>query len=114
MIEAFDLAVHRVRNLEHHTMTPETANKIYDVLLAECGPFPGYADRHTFVWSICDRSDEATQEYRFQGNLGFGGKFWATNSQFYVTCYAEDRTPERNEIIERVNKRLSTIFTEQP
>lgn len=36
-------------------------------------------------------------EFRFQGTLGFGGKFWSYG--WYVNCYSEDETPARAAVI---------------
>jgi len=54
----------------------------------------------------------ATTEYRFQGTLGFGGKFRDNANRLapYVDCYSEDRTPPRSAIIEAVNAELSKLF----
>lgn len=46
------------------------------------------------------------QEFRFQGRLGFGGKFWCRDGKVYVTCYPEDETAERKLLIEKVNRAL--------
>lgn len=51
-------------------------------------------------------------EYRFCGNLGFGGKIWFhPNSAPYVTCYKEDETSERMKLIEQANLELKKFFT---
>lgn len=96
-------------------MKESTANKIYDVLLAHCGPFPSYSNRVSFVREFT--SINHTNEWRFIGNLGFGGKFWdskfwGSNRRFYVSCYREDETPERLRIIATVNAELSKIKEE--
>jgi hypothetical protein len=41
--------------------------------------------------------------------LGFGGKFWVRGGQWFVNCYKEDITPERQEIIDIANKVLEEI-----
>lgn len=53
-------------------------------------------------------------EYRFCGSLGFGGKIWAEGSPrvgwtFRVSCYPEDRTPDRDRWIAKANERLAVI-----
>lgn len=81
---------------------PALAHWIYDQLVEHAGaPEPGRADFVAFVGS------RTTCEYRFQGSLGFGGKFWNADSRYYVTCYREDETPERAERIRRVNALLA-------
>lgn len=51
-------------------------------------------------------------EWRFRGKLGFGGKVWhaSFSHKVYISCYPEDRTPERIEIIERVNIILQELY----
>jgi hypothetical protein len=48
-------------------------------------------------------------EWRFQGTLGFGGKFWNANDRWYVTCYPEDSTDERRAVIAVANERLARL-----
>jgi hypothetical protein len=53
-------------------------------------------------------------EYRFQGALGFGGKFRLRPSGLEphrVDCYPEDMNPTRRSIIEVTNKALSELDT---
>ena len=50
-----------------------------------------------------------SREFRFQGGLGFGGKFWRNNGRFYVTCYREDETPERLAMIKATNDALAAF-----
>lgn len=51
-------------------------------------------------------SDLPWHEWRFQGSLGFGGKLHFNGMRLYVGCYPEDRTPENDALIDRVNSRL--------
>ena len=75
------------------------ARAIYRILCEECGALEyGLED---FVRSC----DEIT-EYRFQGRLGFGGKFWNYGGRWYVTCYSEDQTPKRRAMINAAGRRL--------
>ncbi len=50
--------------------------------------------------------ESGCNEYRFQGLLGFGGKYWRGN---YVNCYPEDETPELRRIIDGVNQELEAL-----
>jgi len=62
-------------------MTIEKANQVYDILVTSCGaPEP---DRESFVFD--QTGDSPAREWRFQGTLGFGGKFWGDT--FNVSCY---------------------------
>lgn len=86
-------------------LTIEIANKIYDILVKEAGAPECYRDNFVYV-----ESKENCHEYRFQGDLGFGGKFWNDDNKWYVACYAEDETPERLKIIETTNKELQDFI----
>jgi hypothetical protein len=47
------------------------------------------------------------REYRFMGDLGFGGKYWSKENR--VSCYSEDETPKRLSIIHELNNVLATL-----
>lgn len=97
-------------------MNEKTANAIYDILVEECGA-PSHADsRMNFVQS---QIVEVVREWRFQGNLMFGGKFWrqeygrpSRNNSWYVNYYNEHQTPERDAMQEAANARLATLLHE--
>jgi hypothetical protein len=89
-------------------MNTEIADKIYDILVAECGATEDW--RTHFIYSTSQRYPSI--EYRFQGALGFGGKFWTDRSRWYVNCYSEDETPERATMIERTNGLLAKLREE--
>jgi len=94
-------------------LTREDADKIYDLLVAEAGA-PEY-DRSSFIWHHSeDRLASSTpSEWRFQGKLGFGGKFYVEDRGWRVGYYGrEDLTPERDAIVERVNARLLALRAE--
>ena len=77
-------------------------NDIYTILVEECGA--SETERESFVTS--QMSPDYPREWRFSGDLGFGGKFWRVSSYFYVNCYQEDETTERKTKIDKTNKRL--------
>lgn len=83
-----------------------TFAEIWTVLVDECGAPRDAMMLRQFVdqWPAC-------REFRFQGALGFGGKIWADRIQprMWVSCYPEDRTPERDAMIDRANQRLDAI-----
>ena len=90
--------------------TSAKANQIYDILIEFAGPDNYLTPRDSFVrWFVED--SRYSKEFRFQGSLGFGGKFWRNNDRLYVNCYSEDETPERMRVIERVNDALSSLNT---
>jgi hypothetical protein len=57
------------------------------------------------------QTDGYCAEYRFQGDLGFGGKFWRNDGRWYVSAYPEDvkARPERAGIIEATNAALAEL-----
>ena len=85
-------------------MNAKTANQIYDILEKECGAW--VSEREGFVYS---QTHEVIREWRFCGKLGFGGKFWRNNCRLYVNYYNEDKTKERDAMVERANKLLEKI-----
>lgn len=78
-------------------------NKVYDILAEHVGAHEHY--REFFVQDALREKHQLT-EWRFCGSLGFGGKIWRSNGKVYVNCYSEDKTPEREILIERVNRLL--------
>ena len=87
------------------------SNRIYDILVAHAGAYDdkGGCVRIQFRYFM----ESEGKEFRFQGRLGFGGKFrkdggWNGNV-WHVTCYSEDETPERRRIIEQTNEALADL-----
>jgi len=91
-------------------MTPEVANDIYNILVEECGAPESM--RENFVYS---QTNEFIKEWRFQGRLRFGGKFWRRrdDSQWDVNYYPEDQTAERDAMQARANERLADLREQQ-
>jgi hypothetical protein len=82
-------------------LNKDKANKVYDLLVSIGG-----ADermRTSFVYHHCE-SEYGCDEWRFQGKLGFGGKYYSRGNK--VCLYKEDETPERNEIRSHLNSEL--------
>lgn len=94
-------------------MTSPNSDQVYDILVEECGAHDGDMERMSFQANFHD-----FDEWRFMGNLGFGGKIWRyaiygnphRTFTFKVTCYPEDKTPELQTIIDRANARLEDLF----
>ena len=87
-----------------NNMPLELANKIFDILVADAGAQE--QDRHSFIHAQC-KDEYKCREFRFCGDLGFGGKFWVNNDRLYVSCYPEDMTKKRGDIVEKVNAKLA-------
>lgn len=90
-------------------MSEEQAQTVYDVLVQECGAPEGR--RRDFVENFTAEiaRTKNTSEYRFQGDLGFGGKFYFERRQWSVDCEPRDETPERLAMIHRANVRLAIV-----
>lgn len=85
-------------------MTTKQAQMVLNILANHAG---AYRQDHAFI--VAQTSESPCHEYRFQGLLGFGGKFWNYGGRWYVTCYSENETPERMAIIEKVNGLLAEL-----
>lgn len=79
----------------------ERANAVFDILVEHAGV--SEQQRGEFVYHF------GTREFRFQGNLGFGGKLYNDDGDLSIGCYKEDYTPEREKIIEEVNELLANM-----
>jgi hypothetical protein len=84
------------------------AGAIYDILVNVCGAHCDERERENFVQSV---GSPHFTEWRFQGTLGFGGKFWNNASRWYVNCHQEDETPARQLTIDKANVALATLRT---
>lgn len=90
-------------------LTHVEAHALYDVLVAEGGARE--TDRANFVLCYTKRDGEPLPtEWRFQGNFGYGGKFYYPN--FRVNYYAEDETPQRQQQREQANAKLANLQAE--
>jgi hypothetical protein len=87
-------------------MTRAQAHIAYNILVLFAGAHP--QDRESFVRYVTDGG--AYHEYRFQGCLGFGGKFYDSASGPSVGYYPEDATPERDAVMKRVNALLALLY----
>lgn len=95
-------------------LTLEQAWLAWDVLAEECGAKDEI--REDFVRYVTDQrmsvsrpGDSDFYEFRFQGDLGLGGKFKNIGGKWYVTCYPEDRTDERQEAVRKATDRLEAL-----
>jgi hypothetical protein len=81
-------------------VSSERKRAIWDVLVETCGAPPQMWDQFNLCFPEC-------REFRFQGDLGFGGKVWSDRGRVYVNCYPEDETPQRVALIRSANAQLS-------
>lgn len=87
------------------TLTDEQKRLVWDVLVETCGARPNQWDEFAYHFPQC-------REFRFMGHLGFGGKVWADTRRAYVTCYSEDMTKERADMIGGANSALLALAVE--
>jgi hypothetical protein len=91
----------------------ETAAKIAEILVVECGASASMLRDLGFERYVTTPSNFSI-EFRFQGALAFGGKFNADQrgERWRVTCYSEHETPARRQMIARANERLAQLERE--
>jgi hypothetical protein len=95
-------------------ITPAQANAAYDILIKYAGVRERRGVRYSFIHHV-SCAEHPTDEYRFMGSLGFGGKFRNNlnhGNTPHVDCYPEDETPERLKVIEATNAALAELFAE--
>lgn len=78
--------------------------RVWELLVAYCGAKPSQYSAFDEDWPEC-------REFRFQGNLGFGGKVWFQehDRRARVSCYPEDLTEQRERDIATVNHLLKRV-----
>lgn len=110
------------KNVEKIAFTRGILEKIYAILVNYVGASERESDRDSFVFSHL-RDKYPCNEYRFCGNLNFGGKFRndpcvpvdngkQVRGQWFVTCYLEDETIGRRKLIEATNNALMKLEDE--
>ena len=95
----------------------ELAEKIYNILVEHAGVIDMESNKQPFLYHQNGKvsrynPDGGCREYRFQGALGFGGKFYNCNGKFYVSAYSEDTGDKEQKIIDTVNELLKPIYEE--
>lgn len=90
--------------LRARPFTETEADAIFKVLVDSGGADPAEAD--TFRWVLIANH---AREYRFRGKLGFGGKLYWSRNNLRVAYYAEDQTPERDELAADLNHALARL-----
>ena len=95
-------------------MKKDVAEAIWRILVEVCGARNSMISKMQFI-NFHTSTHAIPSEWRFQGDLGFGGKFWHAGESgkaevIYVTCYKEDKNVERASKIDEANKRLAEIM----
>jgi len=83
--------------------------KVYDILVKMGGADPNPYTRSSFLYAHLE--PPTCKEWRFQGKLGSGGKYWSGGNK--VDCYTEDETPKRRRLIKKINEALAKIVTNE-
>ena len=78
-------------------------NHVYSILVSVCGA--NESDRGPFFSEML--GSDPSREWRFQGHLGFGGKYWPLQNR--VSSYPEDYTREREVIMQEANELLENL-----
>ena len=89
----------------------EAAKKIYKYLIEHGGARSHIIDnldveQDAFVWHA---SENGLTEYRCVSKLGFGGKFYNDHNTWRVGYYKEDKTQERDALVNKINKFLKEL-----
>jgi hypothetical protein len=100
---------------QNNRQIPEDlATEIFDILVKHAGYFKCSSNKQEFLQCQNESPSKLNEfggctEYRFQGKLGFGGKFWNINNKFYISAYLEDLNEDTNKTINIVNELLKPI-----
>jgi len=89
-------------------LTEDQANQVWEILVAACGASFEGDMREQFVYHA-QRESMGPLEFRFQGELGFGGKVYLEKPP-RVAYYPEDQTAERDEMVEAANEKLCLLW----
>jgi len=81
-------------------------DQAYTVLVNLGGAVPSERDRCIHFFTTTSSS---VLEWRFRGELGFGGKFWRNGTKHYVTCYKEDETKVLKKLCKEINEKLEDL-----
>lgn len=90
-------------------ITDEQADAAYSILVRHAGARDDEWNRHSFIHHVTG----GCMEYRFQGHLGFGGKFRNNGNNGdvpHVDCYKEHMDAKRNAVILATNAMLGELF----
>lgn len=99
----------RTRDLPNLPSNDSFYHKVYDIL-EDLGGATGDGYRDSFVYNYT-KDKYKSDEWRFQGKLGFGGKYRGERN--VVDCYTEDENPERRRLIKKINAALKKLQNER-
>ena len=102
--QGFESPCLQEQRLMTNPLTEHQAQEIWNILCLHAGANP---DQEEQFFYCATNPDSPCEEFRFQGHLGFGGKYWLETNT--VTCYPEDVTTETTRILEETNAALKGI-----
>jgi hypothetical protein len=83
-------------------LSRQQLDKVYTVLVTVAGA--SESERASFLhYVVNQRAHKLSIEWRFRGNLGFGGKYKEESGHARIDCYPEDLNAVREKIIADVN-----------
>lgn len=89
-------------------LTEQQAQAVYQILVEVCGAPAHPRNERAFVAEYATESKFVpSMEWRFQGKLGYGGKF--RYPRLSVDCYAEHETPALRAIMVEANAKLTAL-----
>lgn len=89
----------------------DIADRIYSILVETCGASSNSHDRDSFIYNHT-KTEYTSQEFRFGGWLGFGGKFRNHGNFWSVDCYREDESAVTLLMIDNANTKLQALYLE--
>ena len=90
--------------------TKDLAEQVFQILVEECGALAGDLDSFLFYHVASSTLRSPSTEYRFQGLLGFGGKFYNSLDRWCVGCYPEEENVDTLKMINAANQKLDALF----
>lgn len=86
-------------------MTKDRALLVLEILHRHCGYEYDDGEKDIFIFWM----EKDCPEYRFMGNLGFGGKIYNEHDRLRVGYYPEDKHHERELDVMLANEELKKI-----
>lgn len=94
---------------ERRRLTVEESNALFDVVVEVCGARESMRSQW-LAYTARENPGDSGLEFRFQGNLGFGGKLnYDGFRPAYVSYYSENRNAERDAAETLANERLAAV-----
>jgi len=96
-------------NIDKEINWREFYSRCWNVLIKHAGVNNSMKNHFIYCMLI---EEHPTNEYRFGGVFGMGGKFWRHNSKIYINYYHEDRSSKLDKVQSLINNYLLEIQDE--